>query len=76
MKAKYVVCNENTLCYRVDGSEMLGVLAGSIIKGGRSGAAAEPFHPGSLDNLRPATLEDFDLFRVLATGYNLTDECT
>lgn len=59
---KYLVCNENTLCYREQGTTMLGVLSGNVDgldwKNG-------PFLPGSLDALRPATAEDFQRFRVV-----------
>lgn len=66
--SKYVVKNENTLCYRQEGSELLGVLAGSVIRGGhdwKNGAVSV----GPSDTLRPATLEDFDAYRVCPKGH-------
>lgn len=59
---KYVVLNDNTLCHRQEGSEWLGVLAGNIHgRDWRNGPAL----PGHRDVLKPATVEDFDRFRVM-----------
>jgi hypothetical protein len=33
--SKYLVVNENTLCYSQEGTVMLGVLTGSVLRGGR-----------------------------------------
>lgn len=59
--AKYLVCNDNTLVYQQFSSTMLGVLAASIDghdwKNG-------PISPGPSGVLRPATVEDFERFRV------------
>jgi hypothetical protein len=71
MTTRYVVLNENTLGYLQDGSMFMGVLAGSVIKGGhdwKNGPVA--FNP-EIDSVRPATLADFKAFRVCATGYRL-----
>lgn len=66
--AKYVVKNENTLCYRQEGSSLLGVLAGSVLRGGhdwKNGAVAVL----PTDTLRDATLEDFEFYRVCPRGH-------
>lgn len=67
--AKYFVLNENTLCYVIKGGyPFLGVLAGSVIKGGHSPLNGS-ICVGSLDKLRPATLADFEAFRVSPRGH-------
>lgn len=66
--SKYFVLNENTLCYRIDGSFMVGVLAGSVLRGGhdpKNGCTVV----GELDTIRPATVADFDFFRVSSAGH-------
>lgn len=60
--SKYVVYNANTLCYRQPGSQMLGVLAGNI--NGRDWRNG-PIFLTAQDDLRPATSEDFQRFRVM-----------
>lgn len=61
LNAKYLVFNEDTLCYREDGTPMLGVLASA--PAGR-GWMNGPFLPQPEDTLRAATTADFDRFRV------------
>lgn len=57
----YLVHDDSTLCYAEPGNSLLGVLAGNVHgKNWRNG----PFTPGPNDNVRPATLEDFERFRV------------
>lgn len=57
----YLVHDDSTLCYAEPGNSLLGVLAGNVHgKDWRNG----PFTPGPNDNVRPATLEDFERFRV------------
>lgn len=74
MTTKYFVCNENTLCYQMEGDTILGVLGGKPQLGGRSNSPLEePFHAGPLDKLRPATKADFDYFRVSSKGYKLAE---
>jgi len=68
MSTQYFVCNENTLCYQNDGDTCLGVLADKPIKGGRAWLSG-PFTPTPSDRLRPATLADFDYYRVDPTGH-------
>ncbi len=66
---KYLVVNENTLCYRMgersfEGNPWLGVLHGKTLLGGadwRNG----PILAWEGDVLREATLDDFASFRVL-----------
>lgn len=57
---KYVVVNENTLCFRQHRSQMLGVMAANIH--GRDWRQG-PILIGQHDVLRPATEEDFRRFR-------------
>jgi hypothetical protein len=72
MKTEYLVVNENTLVYRQPGDKMVGVLGGKPQLGGKSNNPLEaPFHLSPLDNVRPATKEDFDFFRVSSAGYDL-----
>lgn len=65
---KYIVVNENALCYRIDDNVFLGVLAGSVRRGGPDPLcgiiAAAPS-----DTIRPATIEDFAFFRVSPKGH-------
>lgn len=64
--ARFFVLNENTLCYQQNGSSMFGTLGSN--KDGRNPMNG-PFSIGSLDKLRPATVADFDTFRVCVKGY-------
>jgi len=65
---EYTVVNENTLCYKQEGWTMLGVLAGKITKGGRDWMNG-PFFLSPSDKVRPATLQDFEYFRVCSKGH-------
>lgn len=66
---RYYVLNEHTLCYTICGSpELLGVLAGSVIRGGHDWKNG-PVSAGGSDTLRPATLEDFEAYRVSPKGH-------
>ncbi len=59
--SKYIVVNENTLCYKVEDSQFVGGLAGSVVRGGhdpKNGTIAL----SPLDKIRDATLEDFEFF--------------
>jgi len=66
----YYVANENTLCYRQShwtglGYVMYGVLAGLLLRGGHNHLDGPfPFNP-AWDKLRPATLADFEIYRVV-----------
>lgn len=64
----YHVLNENTLCYLQEGSSLYGVLAGKPQLGGHDWING-PVAVSSLDVLRPATLEDFDFYRVSPAGH-------
>lgn len=71
--AKYLVCNENTLCYDQGFDEKgdaypLGILAGKTLKGGRSWIEGS-FYPSPRDMFRPATVADFNYFNVSVTGH-------
>jgi hypothetical protein len=64
---KYVVLNENTLGYMIK-PNLMGVLHGSVLKGGHS----ELNGPVTLmpsDKLRPATQKDFDDYSVCSRGH-------
>lgn len=63
---RYIVINENTLAYTQEGSLMVGVLAGSVLKGGANPLNGPIFISPS-DKWRDATFEDFDTFRVFLT---------
>lgn len=69
VQSKYVVLGEHTLCYRIPQAPLtLGVLAGSVIRGGHN-----PLNgPVSIlpnEKMRPATIEDFEFFRVCHVGH-------
>jgi len=67
---KYLVVNENTLVYQIEGDTMVGVLGGKPQLGGRSNSAMEePFALKESDKVRTATEKDFDYFRVSSKGY-------
>jgi hypothetical protein len=67
---KYLVVNENTLVYQMNGDSMVGVLGGKPQLGGRSNSPMEaPFFLSRLDKVREATKEDFDFFRVSSKGH-------
>lgn len=65
--AIYVVKNEHTLGYIQEGSKFMGVLHGSVLKGGHYWANGPvAFVVG---DLRPATLADFQEYRVSPGPY-------
>jgi hypothetical protein len=70
----YVVYKENTLGYifKFAGQLMLGVLGSSLINGGLHDLSG-PYTllENDIDNLRKATLKDFETFRVSSKGYCL-----
>lgn len=59
----YFVFNENTLCYKRENDPRFGVLAGSVIRGGRSWLDGS-FSEFASDVKRPATKADFETYRV------------
>ena len=61
MNTQYLVWEENTLCYTIGNTSILGVLASNI--NGRDPKNGG-FIPVSSDKLRDATKEDFKTFRV------------
>jgi hypothetical protein len=64
--ARYVVLDENTLGYLIP--EMpgyVGVLAGSVLKGGRDPMNGPALISPGLTKVRQATLDDFKSFRVM-----------
>ncbi len=63
--AKYVVLNENTLGYLNEVTpNTMGVLASSVIRGGHLWIDGPVTIVPTVDKLRPATLEDFDAYRI------------
>lgn len=67
------VANENTLCYRgnnwPESYLMYGVLAGSVLRGGKNPLdGGFPFNP-AWDKMRLATKADFEFFRVHPAGF-------
>ena len=65
-RTKYVVYNEHSLLYRIEGASLLsfGVLAGSVIRGGLDPNKGPTCLPNE-DELRPATEADFAAYRVM-----------
>jgi len=65
---QYLVGDEHTLVYKYPGQLMMGVLAGSVIRGGHN-----PLNgcvvASQFKTLRPATVEDFKFFRVSHKGH-------
>lgn len=59
---KYVVKDENTLGYLQAGSPSMGVLRGSVLKGGHDWMNGPLSIEGA--SIRPATKEDFEAYRV------------
>jgi hypothetical protein len=66
--SKYVVVNENALCYSIAGSIFHGVLAGKLLLGGPDPMTGTIVVAPS-DKVRPATVADFDFFRVSPKGH-------
>lgn len=64
-QVRYVVLGEHTLGYLQEGTVMMGVLAGSVIKGGHSWKNGPVAIVPGYTQLRPATLSDFEVYRVL-----------
>lgn len=62
----YVVLDEHTLGYLLEASsQLMGVLAGSALRGGHDWKNGPvPITPGD-PRIRPATLADFETFRVV-----------
>jgi hypothetical protein len=64
---KYVVLNESTLGYiNEERPNALGVLAGSVVRGGYNPLNGPVAIAPMIDELRPAEIEDFDTYRVEA----------
>lgn len=63
MAVAYFVENENTLVYLMENGAY-GVLAGSVIRGGRNWLDGW-FPAACAGKMRPATLADFDAYRVM-----------
>lgn len=66
-KATYWVEGEHTLLYHFEGQYLYGVLQGSLLAGGRDWKNGVAFPVQS--NLRPATLADFERFRICPVGH-------
>lgn len=59
---QYFVCDENTLCCQVPGDTLIGILAGSVIRGGRNPLNGVT-HVSTFRTVRPATADDFTEYR-------------
>lgn len=69
MRVIYIVVNENTLAYADDSnSSLVGVLAGSVAKGGYNPKDG-PISISRLDHVRLASVGDFNSYRVDARGH-------
>lgn len=68
LKTTYHVCGGHSLLYRQEGMTNYGILAGKPQLGGYDpmNGTCQP----DLALLRPATLADFEFFRVCAKGYH------
>lgn len=73
---KYVVVNENALCYRMNGTDFLGVLAVSILRGGPDPRCSILPPLLQSDTARDATIADFEMFRVYPPVDFTSDEWT
>jgi hypothetical protein len=63
---KYLVGDEHTLVYQQEGTNRLGVLHGSILRGSPYGGPLQGPVPAFMFKvLRPATLQDFEDYRVM-----------
>jgi hypothetical protein len=71
----YVVYKENTLGYlfKSMGHLMIGVLGASLINGGLD-CMHGPYSllDSDIDNIREASKKDFERFRVVSIGYDLS----
>jgi hypothetical protein len=71
----YVVFKEHTLGYLfcIGKTLYLGILHGNIFKGGYDWKIGNVIiNPFDFEHVRKATEKDFDDYRVLSNGYNLT----
>ena len=69
---KYFVSDENTLCYHIPNHPWgwFGVLGSSVLRGGLNSDDGS-YPPSMAKNVRPATLADFEFFRVSPVGHIL-----
>lgn len=64
--AEYLVGDEHTLVYAQEGTDLLGVLHGSVLRGSPYGGPLQgPVPRFMFKVLRPATIEDFKTYRVM-----------
>lgn len=68
---RYLVCDENTLCYQVQGDVLVGILAGKLADKGILGRSWRDGTTSlsTFQTVRPATVEDFHAFRVNPKGH-------
>lgn len=65
MSTVYVVLNENTLGYvQTPNTRFMGILHGSVLRGGHDWRNGNVHVTGGIDKLRPATEQDFADYRV------------
>ena len=63
MAVKAIVYKEHTLGYIKENSNLVGILRKSVLKGATFSVHDDPFFADPID-LRPATREDFEDYRV------------
>lgn len=63
--AEYLVGDEHTLLHTIEGTDWLGVLHGSVLRGSPYGGRNDWVPPRAFKVLRPATIEDFKTYRVM-----------
>lgn len=64
-QVQYVVLNEHTLGYLYTRDQTMGVLHGSVLKGGHDWKNGDVSIVLGSDHLRKATVEDFNEYRVV-----------
>jgi hypothetical protein len=64
-EAKYLVGDEHTLLYTQEGTELLGILHGSVLRGSPHDWRDGSVMRSQFKVLRPATLEDFETYRCV-----------
>lgn len=74
VSSRCVVLGEHTLGYiNPVQPDWMGVLHGSVLKGGHDWKNGPVYVGGMGDQMRPATQADFEEYRVCSRGYALED---
>lgn len=70
LECRYVVKDNHTLGIIYDRQpHLMSVMAGSVIRGGHDWKNGPVAVDPNIDNIRPATLSDFDFYRVCPKGH-------